>query len=167
MQPLMTVRKAACGSTGVRGDDDAVRGEATLQGGGVKAPLKIIKAIELVKISSYMHFLKHMAIHPIWHVHLPLGCSLFATRLRGRTTSALCSSSTVLQRLHLDLPAAGKRSGQLHCTPSQAPFGLKELKFNSHHINVLSNAWSTKCRLIVCISAQIRSNLRDESIQPN
>jgi hypothetical protein len=30
-----------------------------------------------------------------------------------------------------------------------------------------SNAWSTKCRLIACMSAQIRSNLRDESIKPN
>jgi hypothetical protein len=48
-----------------------------------------------------------------------------------------------------------------------APFGLEELKFNSHHINVPSNAWSTKCRLIVCMSAHIRSNLRDESIKPN
>jgi hypothetical protein len=50
---------------------------------------------------------------------------------------------------------------------TQAPFGLVSLKFNSHHINVPSNAWSTKCRLIVCMSAQIRSNLRDESINPN
>jgi hypothetical protein len=46
-------------------------------------------------------------------------------------------------------------------------FGLKLLKFNSHYINILSNAWSTKCRLIACMSAQIRSNLRDESIKPN
>jgi ribosomal protein L39E len=46
-------------------------------------------------------------------------------------------------------------------------FGLKLLKFNSYHINVPSNAWSTKCRLIACMSAQIRSNLRDESIKPN
>jgi hypothetical protein len=46
-------------------------------------------------------------------------------------------------------------------------FGLHQLKFNSHHINVPSNAWNTKCRLIACMSAQIRSNLRDESIKPN
>jgi hypothetical protein len=45
--------------------------------------------------------------------------------------------------------------------------GWSTLKFNSHHINVPSNTWSTKCRLIVCMSAQIRSNLRDESIKPN
>jgi hypothetical protein len=45
--------------------------------------------------------------------------------------------------------------------------GLEELKFNSYHINVLSNAWSTKRRLIAGMSAQIRSNLRDESIKPN
>jgi hypothetical protein len=25
---------------------------------------------------------------------------------------------------------------------NKAPFGLEELKFNSHHINVPSNAWS-------------------------
>jgi hypothetical protein len=50
---------------------------------------------------------------------------------------------------------------------SEALFGLEELKFNSHHINVPSNAWSTKCRLIACMSAQIRSNLRDESIKHN
>jgi hypothetical protein len=49
----------------------------------------------------------------------------------------------------------------------KAPFGLSMLKFNSHHINVPSNTWSTKCRLIACMSAQIRSNLRDESIKPN
>jgi hypothetical protein len=49
----------------------------------------------------------------------------------------------------------------------KAPFGLSVLKFNSHHINVLSNAWSTKCRLIACMSAKIRSNLRDESIKTN
>jgi hypothetical protein len=47
------------------------------------------------------------------------------------------------------------------------PFGLGVLKFNSHHINVLSNVWSTKCRLIACMSAHIMSNLRDESIKPN
>jgi hypothetical protein len=44
---------------------------------------------------------------------------------------------------------------------------LHKLKFNSHHINVVANAWSTKCKLIACMSAQIRSNLRDESIKPN
>jgi hypothetical protein len=49
----------------------------------------------------------------------------------------------------------------------KGPFGLGVLKFNSHHINVPSNAWSAKCRLITCMSAQIRSNLRDESIKPN
>jgi hypothetical protein len=49
----------------------------------------------------------------------------------------------------------------------KAPFGLGVLKFNSHHINVLSNAWSNKCRLIACMSAHIRSNLRDESIKPD
>jgi hypothetical protein len=31
-------------------------------------------------------------------------------------------------------------------------FGYVLLKFNSHHINVSSNAWSTKCRLIACMS---------------
>jgi hypothetical protein len=41
------------------------------------------------------------------------------------------------------------------------------LKFNFHHINIPSNALSTKCRLIACMSIQIRSNLRDESIKPN
>jgi hypothetical protein len=46
-------------------------------------------------------------------------------------------------------------------------FGCNVLKFNSHHINVLSNAWSTKCRIIACMSTQIRSNLRDEFIKPN
>jgi hypothetical protein len=45
--------------------------------------------------------------------------------------------------------------------------GFILLKFNSHHINVPSNVWSTKCRLIACMSVQIRSNLRDESIKPN
>jgi hypothetical protein len=49
----------------------------------------------------------------------------------------------------------------------KAPFGLSVLKFNSHHINVPSNALSTKYRLIACMLAQIRSNLRDESIKPN
>jgi hypothetical protein len=52
-------------------------------------------------------------------------------------------------------------------TSSKGLFGFQELKFNSHHINVPSNVWSTKCRLIACMSAQIRSNLRDESIKPN
>jgi hypothetical protein len=33
----------------------------------------------------------------------------------------------------------------------KASFGLGLLKFNSHHINVPSNAWSTKCRLIECM----------------
>jgi hypothetical protein len=46
-------------------------------------------------------------------------------------------------------------------------FGFNLLKFNSHHINVHSNAWSTKYRLIACMSAQMRSNLRDEYIKPN
>jgi hypothetical protein len=50
---------------------------------------------------------------------------------------------------------------------TKAPFGLVLLKFNSHHINVPLNAWSTKCRLIACMSVQIRSNLRDEFIKPN
>jgi hypothetical protein len=50
---------------------------------------------------------------------------------------------------------------------AKAPFSYNVLKFNSHHINVVVNAWSTKCRLIVCMSTQIRSNLRDESIKPN
>jgi hypothetical protein len=48
-----------------------------------------------------------------------------------------------------------------------APFGYDVLKFNFHHINVAANVWSTKCRLIACMSTQIRSNLRDESIKPN
>jgi hypothetical protein len=47
------------------------------------------------------------------------------------------------------------------------PVCFNALKFNSHHINVPSNAWSTKYRLIACMSAQIRSNLRDEYIKPN
>jgi hypothetical protein len=46
-------------------------------------------------------------------------------------------------------------------------FGFNVLKFNSHHINVPSNTLSTKYRLIACISTQIRSNLRDESIKSN
>jgi hypothetical protein len=50
---------------------------------------------------------------------------------------------------------------------SNGMFGYVLLKFNSHHINVFSNAWSTKCKLIVCMSVQIRSNLRDKSIKPN
>jgi hypothetical protein len=50
---------------------------------------------------------------------------------------------------------------------SKGLFGFQELKFNSHHINVPSNAWSTKCRLIACMLTQIMSNLRDESIKPN
>jgi hypothetical protein len=49
----------------------------------------------------------------------------------------------------------------------QGLFGFHRLKFNSHHINVAANVWSTKYRLIVYMSAQIRSNLRDESIKPN
>jgi hypothetical protein len=53
------------------------------------------------------------------------------------------------------------------CRPVKGLFGLQELKFNSHRINVPSNVWSTKYRLIACMSAQIRSNLRDESIKPN
>jgi hypothetical protein len=46
-------------------------------------------------------------------------------------------------------------------------FGYVLLKFNSHHINVPLNAWSTKYRLIACMSTHIRSNLRDESIKSN
>jgi hypothetical protein len=49
----------------------------------------------------------------------------------------------------------------------QVLFGFHMLKFNSHHINVTANTWSTKCTLIVCMSAHISSNLRDESIKPN
>jgi hypothetical protein len=52
-------------------------------------------------------------------------------------------------------------------TTTKGLFGYVLLKFNFHHINVFSNAWSTKCRLIACMSIQIRSNLRDESIKPN
>jgi hypothetical protein len=50
--------------------------------------------------------------------------------------------------------------------PCGGRFGLGVLKFNFHLINIFLNAWSTKCRLIICMSAQIRSNLRDESIKP-
>jgi hypothetical protein len=50
---------------------------------------------------------------------------------------------------------------------TKALFGFHMLKFNSHHINVEANAWSTKCRLIACMLAHIRNNLRDESIKPN
>jgi hypothetical protein len=49
----------------------------------------------------------------------------------------------------------------------KGPFGYDVLKFNSHHINVATKTLSTKYRLIACISTQIRSNLRDESIKPN
>jgi hypothetical protein len=41
------------------------------------------------------------------------------------------------------------------------------LKFNSRHIEFVVNVWSTQCRLIACMSAHIKSNLRDESIKPN
>jgi hypothetical protein len=58
--------------------------------------------------------------------------------------------------------AVGIRSMQI-----KGLFGFNGLKFNSHHINIPSNAWSTKCRLIACMSTQIRSNLRDKSIKPN
>jgi hypothetical protein len=69
-------------------------------------------------------------------------------------------------------PSLYQRSGVRVRTSSLQPqtkglFGLQELKFNSHHINVPSNTWSTKYRLIACMLAQIRSNLRDESIKPN
>jgi hypothetical protein len=33
--------------------------------------------------------------------------------------------------------------------------------------NVAAHAWSTKYRLITCMLAQIKSNLRDEFIKPN
>jgi hypothetical protein len=46
-----------------------------------------------------------------------------------------------------------------------ALFGYNVLKFNFYHINVTVN--TNKCRLIVCMSTQIRSNLRDESIKSN
>jgi hypothetical protein len=49
----------------------------------------------------------------------------------------------------------------------KALFGSRIIQFNSHHINIPSNAWSTKCTPIACMSAQIMSNLRDESIKPN
>jgi hypothetical protein len=47
------------------------------------------------------------------------------------------------------------------------PFSYMRVKFNSHYVNVLLNTWSIKCRLIACMSAQIRSNLWDESIKHN
>jgi hypothetical protein len=50
---------------------------------------------------------------------------------------------------------------------SKAPFGGFWLKFNSHYINVFLSIWSNKCKLITCMSVQVRSNLRDESIKPN
>jgi hypothetical protein len=56
---------------------------------------------------------------------------------------------------------------QVRLYHSKARFGLSVLKFNFHHINVSLNAGSTKCRLIAYMLAQIRSNLRDESIKPN
>jgi hypothetical protein len=51
--------------------------------------------------------------------------------------------------------------------PSKGVFGFNSLKFNPHYINVSLNTWSNKCRLIICMSSQIRSNLRGESIKPN
>jgi LytS/YehU family sensor histidine kinase len=56
---------------------------------------------------------------------------------------------------------------QMELLVTKALIRLSRLKFNSHHINVAINTWSTKCRLIADISAQIRSNLRDEFIKPN
>jgi hypothetical protein len=76
------------------------------------------------------------------------------------------------QSLHMDVGlflSAKAQSFLLASSERQAKgvFGYGLLKFNTHHINVPSNTWSTKCRLIACMSAQIRSNLRDESIKPN
>jgi hypothetical protein len=55
----------------------------------------------------------------------------------------------------------------LQTAPEAAEEALPNGAFNSYYINVAANAWSTKCRLIVCMSAQIMSNLRDESIKLN
>jgi hypothetical protein len=54
-----------------------------------------------------------------------------------------------------------------HGLSNIGPVCFNSLKFNFHHINIFSNACSTKCRLIVCMLAQIMSNLRNESIKPN
>jgi hypothetical protein len=60
-----------------------------------------------------------------------------------------------------------EKGGMEQTCSTKRVFGYGLLKFNTHRINVHSNAWSTKCILIACMSAQIRSNLRDESIKPN
>jgi hypothetical protein len=62
--------------------------------------------------------------------------------------------------------ANGRQQYQPEST-AKALFGFHMLKFNSYHINVAVNAWSTKCRVIVCMSTRIKSNLRDESTKPN
>jgi hypothetical protein len=71
-----------------------------------------------------------------------------------------------LFNLHL-VPVCHHRIKAPVLITTKGVFGFNVLKFNSHHINVSSNTWSTKCRLIACMSAQIMSNLRDESIKSN
>jgi hypothetical protein len=60
--------------------------------------------------------------------------------------------------------ASAKRRCSLYLRPRLV---INMLKFNSRHINITANAWSTKCRLIACMSTQLKSNLRDKSIKPN
>jgi hypothetical protein len=83
--------------------------------------------------------------------------------------SAQCKRTLFSSSYHHFVSQANKQGDQCAADASKlkGPFGLSLLKFNSHHINIFSNAWSIKCRLITCISTQIRSNLRDESIKPN
>jgi hypothetical protein len=50
------------------------------------------------------------------------------------------------------LPGPPPRTWYLIIINQSAMFGLVLLKFNSHHINVPLNVWSTKCRLIACMS---------------
>jgi hypothetical protein len=76
------------------------------------------------------------------------------------------SMKSLLQIFRIDdLSTAGSHLKTMAVTKGLFDFIL--LKFNSYHINVLSNALSTKCTPIACMSVQIMSNLRDESIKPN
>jgi hypothetical protein len=78
-----------------------------------------------------------------------IGQGVLSTNITFRTKRPVANfaPSAILSR---NLETGIKCASVMDATKGVFGYGL--LKFNTHHINVFSNAWSTKCRLIACMS---------------
>jgi hypothetical protein len=106
-----------------------------------------------------------LPVHSVCMQELPTGLSLYDL--------ASCRLANQSQTYHIHPHVMNAPTNHWELKKNWVQLAKKRTTTSAYvfltHItsNVAIHAWSTKYRLIIYMSAQIKSNLRDESIKPN